>query len=212
MKAAQIVRGRKLGEPRIFHSIFSMQVQDDNIRLAPTRLGGGPIYDIGIYCINAARALFADEPLEVFAWSATGSEDRFGESPEAMNCLLRFPGDRLASFVCSFGAADAGWYQVVGTSGDLRVDPAYEYAEPLTHRLTIGGKTRESRFAKRDQFAPELVYFSECILEGGRPSPRAARASRTSGSSGRCSKPRTPAVRSNCPHPCGGGGPRWPRR
>ena len=41
-----IVRGRKLGEPRIFHSVFGMQVQDDNnIRLAPTRLGGGPIYE-----------------------------------------------------------------------------------------------------------------------------------------------------------------------
>jgi predicted dehydrogenase len=171
LKAAEIVRGRRLGEPRLFHSVFSMQVGDDNVRLGPTALGGGPIYDIGIYCINAARALFADEPVEAFAWSATGSDDRFGESPEAMGCLLRFGGDRLASFVCSFGAADAGWYQVVGTRGDLRVDPAYEYAEPLTHRLTIEGKTRESRFAKRDQFGPELVHFSDCILERRQPEP-----------------------------------------
>ncbi len=171
LKAAEIVRRGRLGAPRLFHSIFSMQVDDGNVRLGPTALGGGPIYDIGIYCINAARALFADEPLEAFAWSATGPDDRFGQSPEAMGCLLRFGGDRLASFVCSFGAADAGWYQVVGTRGDLRVDPGYEYAEPLIYRLTIGGKTRESRFAKRDQFGPELVHFSDCILERRRPEP-----------------------------------------
>jgi len=171
LKAAQIVRSRKIGEPRIFHSVFTMPVRDDSIRLNPTRLGGGPIYDIGIYCINAARALFAEEPLEAFAWSATGSDERFAESPEAMGCMLRFPEERLASFVCSFGAADTGWYRVVGTRGDLRVDPAYEYAEPLIHRLTVGGKTREARFAKRDQFGAQLVHFSDCVLQRRQPEP-----------------------------------------
>jgi hypothetical protein len=39
------------------------------------------------------------------------------------------------------------------------------------HRVTIKGKTREQTFPKRDQFAPELVYFSECIMTGEDPEP-----------------------------------------
>jgi glucose-fructose oxidoreductase len=171
LRAVELVRSGKLGEPRMFQSVFTMQVEKGNIRLAPTERGGGPIYDIGIYCINAARYLFRAEPLEAFAWSASSGDERFAEAPEMMSCLLRFPSERLASFLCSFGAADTGWYQVVGTKGDLRVDPAYELAERAKHRVTIAGKSRETTFAKRDQFAPELLYFSRCVLEGTNPEP-----------------------------------------
>jgi len=46
----ELVRSGKLGEPRYFNSSFSYQVTDpDNIRLSYER-GGGPVYDIGIYC------------------------------------------------------------------------------------------------------------------------------------------------------------------
>jgi hypothetical protein len=33
----------------------------------------------------------------------------------------------------------------------------------------MDGKTEERTFAKRDQFAPELVHFSRCVLEGTTP-------------------------------------------
>jgi glucose-fructose oxidoreductase len=84
---------------------------------------------------------------------------------------LKFPEERLASFTCSFGATDISAYQIVGTEGSLRVDPAYEYAEDLKHQLTIKGRKRERTFRKRDQFAPELIYFSDCIRNGTEPEP-----------------------------------------
>jgi glucose-fructose oxidoreductase len=171
LRAVEIVRSGKLGEPRIFQSLFTMPVEEGNIRLGPTDEGGGPIYDIGIYCINAARYLFRAEPSEVFATSASMGGKKFSESPEMMSCTLRFPEDRLATFTCSFGAADTNWYQVLGTRGALRLEPAYEYAEPIVHRLEIDGREREARFAKRDQFAPELLYFSDCVLSGREPEP-----------------------------------------
>ena len=57
MTAVRIVRSGKLGDPRFFTSAFSMQVRPDNIRTDKEK-GGGTLYDIGIYCINAARYLF----------------------------------------------------------------------------------------------------------------------------------------------------------
>jgi glucose-fructose oxidoreductase len=70
LEAIETVRSGKIGEPRLFHSVFTMQVQDDNIRVRKGT-GGGPLWDIGIYQINAARYLFRDEPEEVMAFSET---------------------------------------------------------------------------------------------------------------------------------------------
>ncbi len=172
LKAIDLVQGGRLGDPRLFDSVFTMQVKQGDIRLNPRELGGGPLYDIGIYCINAVRNLFGAEPMEVVAFSANNGEPRFQQCEEITSAILRFPGrERLASFVCSFNGADVSTYRVVGTKGELVADPAYEYAGELKHRVTIDGRTRERTFPKRDQFAPELISFAECILTGAAPEP-----------------------------------------
>jgi glucose-fructose oxidoreductase len=172
LKAIDLVQGGRLGEPRLFDSVFTMQVKEGDIRLNPRELGGGPLYDIGIYCINAVRNLFGAEPMEVVAFSANNGEPRFQQCEEMTSGILRFPGrERLASFTCSFNGTDVGTYRVVGTKGQVVMDPAYEYAEGLTQRVIVDGRARERTFPKRDQFAPELISFSECILTGAAPEP-----------------------------------------
>jgi glucose-fructose oxidoreductase len=164
------VKSGTIGDPRLFDSVFTMQVEAGNIRLRP-ETGGGTLWDIGIYCINAARCLFRDEPYEVFAYSANNGERRFRGVDEMTSAVLRFPRERLASFTASFGAADVARYQVVGTKGDLQVDPAYEYAMALKSTVTVDGKKRTRAYAKRDQFAPELLHFSDCVRSGRDPQP-----------------------------------------
>jgi len=170
LKAVEIVTSGQLGEPRLFSSDFCMTVKEGDIRLR-SETGGGTLYDIGVYCINAARYLFRAEPVEVSAFSSSGADPRFDEVDEMTTAVLRFPGDRLAHFSCSFGAADVSSYRIVGTDGDLRVEPAYEYQGKLAQHLTLDGKTKKTTFAKRDQFAPELIYFSHCVLEDRQPEP-----------------------------------------
>jgi glucose-fructose oxidoreductase len=170
LQAIQIVKSGKIGEPRFFNSLFSLQVKEGNIRTRD-ELGGGTLYDLGIYCINAARYLFQAEPQEVFAYSSRNGDRRFREIDEMSSALLRFPDDRLGTFTSSFGAMDAASYEIVGTKGRLRVDPAYEYAMALRHHLTVGEKTTSRTFRKRDQFAPELLYFSDCIIKNREPEP-----------------------------------------
>lgn len=171
LTAIETVQSGKIGEARFFSSVFSMNVEEGNIRLHPIAMGGGTLYDIGIYCINAARYLFRSEPEEVFAWSANNGDKRFRDCDEMTASVLRFPGERLATFVTSFGAAPTATYRIVGTKGDLRMDSAYEYAEPMKMTITVGEKSRERTFPRRDQFAPELIYFSDCIQTGRDPEP-----------------------------------------
>jgi glucose-fructose oxidoreductase len=93
------------------------------------------------------------------------------EIDETTGALLRFDGERLAAFVTSFNATDVSSYRIVGTKGQIQLDPAYEYAQGLSYALTVDGKTTRKRVGKRDHFAPQLLYFSDCILKNRTPEP-----------------------------------------
>src|SRR5206468_8928352 len=151
-------------------SSFSLTVRPGDIRTR-RKMGGGTLYDIGVYCINAARYLFRAEPEAVMALSVNAVPGKLPEIDETTGAVLRFGGDRLATFVTSFNADDVAAYRIVGTKGQLHVDPAYEYAVGLGYELTVNGKTTRKRIGKRDQFAPELLYFSECIQKNRMPEP-----------------------------------------
>jgi predicted dehydrogenase len=170
LQAAELATDGSIGEPKLFNSTFTMRVDPENIR-AKRATGGGTLYDIGVYCINAARYLFKAEPKEVMACAVNGDPLRLPEIEESVAAILRFEPERVASFVVSFNASDVGWYEIVGTKGSLRVDPAYEYAEGNAYELTIEGKKTKKEFPKRDQFAAELIYFSECIINNTQPEP-----------------------------------------
>ncbi len=171
LEAAKFARSGKLGELRFFSSDFSMQVSDDNIRLNPPDKGGGPLYDIGIYCINAARYCLGEDPVEVWATGTRSKDPRFREVDETVAATMRFKDERVATFTCSFGAADKSVYSITGTKGSLTMDPAYEYAEGLSYRMKIGERATTKKFGKSDQFAPELLYFSDCVLNDREPEP-----------------------------------------
>jgi predicted dehydrogenase len=170
LKCVEIAQSGQLGDLRFFSSDFSQQVVDGNIRLQRD-LGGGTLYDLGVYCINAARYLFRDEPTEVFAFSANNGEERFREVDEMTSCVLRFPNERLATFTTSFGAGDADCYQLLGSKGRLRLDPAYDVNAKFKLTTEIEGTSKQQSFSKRDHVAAELIYFSDCVLADKTPEP-----------------------------------------
>jgi glucose-fructose oxidoreductase len=170
LRVVDLVRSGRIGEPKFFNSSFSMTVKQGDIRTKED-MGGGSLYDIGVYCINAARYLFRAEPREVMAISVNSGSAKLAEIDETTGALLRFEGERVAAFVTSFNATDVASYRIVGSKGQIHVDPAYEYAEGLEYELTVEGKRTRKRIGKRDQFAPQLLYFSDCIQKNREPEP-----------------------------------------
>ena len=170
LQAIELVRSGKIGEPQIFTSLFTYQLRDGNVRTRRA-YGGGTLPDIGVYCINAARYLFGAEPEEVFATCLGKLDHRSKEVDAITSAIMRFPRNRIASFTTSFASSDIATYTVIGTEGRLKVDNAYEYAGELTTEITLQGKTKKSLTTTRDHFAPQLLYFSDCILNGKEPEP-----------------------------------------
>ncbi len=173
LEAVRIATKGQLGDLRIFTSVFSQQVAEGNIRITePESRGGGNVYDMGVYCINAARYLFRDEPIEASAASISTDDPRFRQVPEMTSVTLRFPFDRVATFVSSFGAQATSEYSLIGTKGRIRLSPAFDYQKPLAYELVIGdGEPKHKSFRKRDQFGAELEYFSECVQNHLTPEP-----------------------------------------
>ena len=174
VSAIELIKKGDLGEPRYFNSLFAMQVAEDNIRIQQ-ETGGGPLFDIGIYCLNASRYLFQSEPLQVLASTASSDDARFDEVEEMASVVLCFPDDRLATFTCSFGSADMDQFDLVGTKATLHMEPAYTYSDEIKWAVkrsdSADEKPQEKTFPAGDQFAAELIYFSKCILEDKTPEP-----------------------------------------
>jgi predicted dehydrogenase len=170
-EALRVARSGRIGELRLFESAFTMQVSEGNVRLLPEEKGGGPLYDIGVYCINAARHLFGAEPVEVTARRSSSGERRFRDVADSVGAVLRFPEDRLAVFACSFDAAPSGWYRLIGTKGELWLDPAFDIAGALRLEVSSGGRSRARTFSRRDQFAAEIAAFSGAVFSGREPEP-----------------------------------------
>ncbi len=172
MQTVEAAQEGEFGDLRYFQASFSQDVSPGNVRLMPIDEGGGTLYDMGIYCINAARYLFAADPTEVVAFSESREGDeRFSDCDEMTGAMLRFPGDRIAMFVTSFGAYETSTYRLVGSEGEAILDPAFGYAVNLAYEFHRGDEKRAETFEKHDQFGPQLVYFSDCIEQGRRPEP-----------------------------------------
>jgi glucose-fructose oxidoreductase len=162
--ALRLAHGKRIGDLRVFNSVFTFQVRDPgNIRLVEVERGGGALYDIGVYCINAARHLFKAEPIEVFALSDRTKDSRFKKTDESVSCVLKFPEGRLATFSVSFGAFAAADFDLIGTKGRLRLEKGYNFNSSRTLKIY------EDRKIISRKFAPELVYFSDCVQKKKRP-------------------------------------------
>jgi predicted dehydrogenase len=171
LKAIDLARHKKAGELRIFASVFSSPVERGDIRLE--RKGRGGLFDLGIYCVNAARMVFRSEPVEVVAMHAGQGTGRFREVPEMTAAILRYPGDRVAMFTCSLNAYRGSSWTAVAQRRLVQMDPAYTYREPLVVKLDAPNASRVRRYGVRDQFAAELDHFVERIRSRRKVEPSA---------------------------------------
>ncbi|MEZ5318264.1 MAG: Gfo/Idh/MocA family oxidoreductase [Vicinamibacterales bacterium] len=174
LEVIDLVQKGRIGAPRYFASTFSMTVAPGNVRTRDVP-GAGTLYDLGVYCINMACTLFDADPEEVYACAVPHAGAPVDGTTAA---ILRFDDGRLASFTTSFDAAPVSAYRIVGTDGDIRSEPAYEYAEPIGYVLTTRDGTRRRRGRLKDQFAAELLYFSDCVRRRRDPEPSGTEGAR----------------------------------
>jgi predicted dehydrogenase len=137
-------------------------------RLKKAMAGGGSMMDIGIYGLNAARYLTAEEPNEVNAMISTTPNDvRFAEVEENITFQLRFPSGILANCVSSYGT-NFNKYRVCKPRGAFELDPATPYTG-LRMRVFRGNNVEDRSLPQRDHFQLEMDHFSDCVTNNTEP-------------------------------------------
>ena len=122
-------------------------------------MGGGAIYDMGVYSINAARYSTGLEPLAVTAEQSTRRPEIFTEVDETTSFKMEFPGGIIVDGKTSFGeslnnlevTADNGWY----------------YLRPMQSYSGVRGKTSDGKILSpmgKNQQAVQMDDDSLAIL------------------------------------------------
>jgi predicted dehydrogenase len=171
LKAVKLLKDDALGQVQSIESAFGFNIASGEWRLNKKLAGGGPLFDVGIYSLNACRYLTGEEPHDIAAYSSVIDHDgRFDEVEENVSWSMKFPSGIVASCQTTYGAAMEGYFRVHGSKGWLQVDQAFVY-EGLRLRGDFGGTQIDEPNPARDpsHFQAEAEHFSHCLQNGLEP-------------------------------------------
>ena len=177
LRAIELIREGNLGKVQAIVSANGFNIKPGEWRATKTMGGGGPLLDVGIYELNAARYLTGEEPASFTAALSTIDRDgRFDAVEENTAWTIKFPSGALASCNTTYGASMPGFYRVYGSKGWLEVDvfsyqnlhlrANYKSPDPNAPAITLDELNPEK---DPKQFVREADHFSACILEDREP-------------------------------------------
>jgi predicted dehydrogenase len=171
----KIIANGELGRVDVIHTAFTeFRPAGDN---SPAWLfqrklsGGGPLMDLGVYCVNTCRWLVDEDPVEAAAFRWSRDRKRFKEVEEGIAFRLHFRSGRVLQGTTSWGAALASSVEVHGEKGWATLAPAFAFEEERRLTGKISGKWFEQAFEAIDEFALELDAFAGCVRENRKPEP-----------------------------------------
>lgn len=112
----QLVREGAVGEVNLVRGSFCFFLSRPNSTRRRPELGGGALWDVGLYPVSFARWVLG-EPEAVQGWQALGPSG----VDETFAGLLRFPQGVLGVFDCGFRSPYRTTVEVAGTTGTLIV-------------------------------------------------------------------------------------------
>jgi predicted dehydrogenase len=128
--------------------------------------GGGPLMDLGVYCVNTTRWLVDELPLEVSAQLWRHDPARFKSVEEGIVFRMNFASGLVVQAASTYGAAPSSFINVQGTKGWASLAPVFPFDEERRLTGKIQGHWFERRFKVIDEFAPELDAFATAIQTG----------------------------------------------
>lgn len=171
---ARRARAGELGQVRLIDAV-NVQNQGDPAqwRQIKALAGGGALPDIGLYCLNTARALLGEEPVEVFAtkWSPEG-DSRFKEVEASIAFTLKFPSGAIATCSTSYAAHERREFHVYGSAAAATIENAFSYEGQrlmIAKRDGMAEATATIALPQRKQFALEIDHMATCVRSGTRP-------------------------------------------
>lgn len=155
----------RLGKEQVFGGLKKIKAEHGmssakGWRLDKSLAGGGPLMDVGIYCVQAACYLTGMEPIVVTAKEGAKTKpEKYKSIEESMTWEMEFPGGIIAECSTSYSKeldllraeAEKGWFEL---------SPAFEYGS-LAGTTTWG----KMDFPNINQQAAQMDAFAKAINE-----------------------------------------------
>ncbi|MBW8882304.1 MAG: Gfo/Idh/MocA family oxidoreductase, partial [Asticcacaulis sp.] len=135
-------------------------------RLQKALAGGGSMYDIGIYALNACLWAAGEDPVSASAVYSTPKDDpRFAEVEGGVEWRLRFPSGISAQGSSSYCYYFTSRHQMYGAEGNLLLSPAMDYSNiQMTMQHNDSGPQTLRAGNPASQFVNQLDAFSQAAL------------------------------------------------
>jgi predicted dehydrogenase len=176
LKTIELIKSGALGKVQAIDSANGFNIAHGEWRTQRALAGGGPLMDVGIYCLNATRYLTGEEPVAFTAVATSNRNDeRFKDIEENLSWTMRFPSGTVASCSTTYGGQMPSYAKVFGENGWLEFDNFNYEGQRLT---AMYRKDRGSPATKLDeastlhdpsQFVDQVNHFTSCVLENKTP-------------------------------------------
>ena len=160
LECIRLAREKVLGTVNMIQAEYGFRIGDPKQwRLNRALSGGGPLMDVGIYALQAARYLSGEEPVSVSAVTTTSDPVKFKDIEESIAWQLKFPGGIIASCNTTYNFNGFDRFRAFADRGWFELAPCFGYGG-------IQGKRSDGKwtpFPPIDHFAAEMDDFAQCI-------------------------------------------------
>ena len=171
----KMITSGELGRIDVIHTLFTeLRLFGDN---SPAWLfskklcGGGPLTDVGVYCINTTRWLVDEDPISATGISWVRDKRRYKEVEEGVAFRLDFKSGIVLQGTAAYSAAFSSFVHIHGDKGWAELGPAFAFEEERRISGKIAGKWFAKTYKPIDEFVLEIDEFARCIQEGREPEP-----------------------------------------
>jgi predicted dehydrogenase len=160
MEMKRLGQQKVFGQVRLIESSLGYKTSDPTEwRLHKALSGGGPLMNLGVYCVQCSRYILGEEPIAVTAqFGPVTNKELFAEVEELITWQLEFPGGAVAtsssSYNCKIDRVYAG-----ADEGFFELSPAISYG-PFKGRSTNG----EMNFPVINQQQTQMDEIAKVIL------------------------------------------------
>lgn len=165
LRFRELLKSGKIGKVIFARSEFSFLADPSHPRkwLYDSAIAGaGPIFDIGVHCIDTLRFVLNDEVTRVSASAA--SDERSGDVESAASLTLEFSRGTIGTVLVSYRAAYRTPLELVGDSGVIRAEDALNVEHPIEIQLQREGKVVETAtVSNQSVYALQVDAFADAV-------------------------------------------------
>jgi predicted dehydrogenase len=159
---------KRLGQEKVFGEVRLIEASlgyktgnPDEWRLNKALAGGGPLMNLGVYCVQSNRYVLGEEPVSVTAqFGPVTNKKLFSQVEESITWQLHFPGGAVCTSTSSYNCSVDRFF-AAAENGFFELSPAISYG-PFKGRTSNG----ELNFPTINQQQTQCDEIAKVLLAG----------------------------------------------